>query len=267
MLWANAVGHARLVKALPDAFDLTFFLVAIPAVIFAGVSKGGFAGGAAFAATPLLALVVDPGHAVGLMLPLLMMMDVATLRPYWGKWNAGAARMLIFGGLAGVALGAAIYRYTNPNVFKLLIGAIAIGFVVFQVARKRGWLKISPGPVSLPAGILAAVTTGFTSFVSNAGGPPAAIYLLARGVGKTEFQATTVLVFWIINLTKFIPFLFLGIATHQTLLADLMLAPVALLGAWIGVRAHHAVPERVFFGLTYVLLLITGTKLIWDALA
>ena len=68
-------------------FDLVFFALAIPAVIFAGVAKGGFAGGGAFAATPILALVIAPGHAVGLMLPLLMMMDVATLKPYWGKWD------------------------------------------------------------------------------------------------------------------------------------------------------------------------------------
>ncbi|MEL6887770.1 MAG: sulfite exporter TauE/SafE family protein, partial [Pseudomonadota bacterium] len=44
------------------------------------------------------------------------------------------------------------------------------------------------------------------------------------------------------------------------------LAPFALLGAWLGVKAHHMVPERAFFALTYVLLVVTGTKLIWDGL-
>ena len=49
-------------------------------------------------------------------------------------------------------------------------------------------------------------------------------------------------------------------------LADLVLAPFAILGAWLGVRAHMLVPERLFFGLTYVLLVCTGSKLIWDTL-
>jgi uncharacterized membrane protein YfcA len=47
---------------------------------------------------------------------------------------------------------------------------------------------------------------------------------------------------------------------------DLILAPFALLGAWIGVRAHRIMPERAFFAVTYVLLTITGIKLIWDGL-
>ena len=54
-------------------FDLFFFLVAGPAVFFAGVSKAGFGSGAAFAAATILALVVEPGLALGVMLPLLML--------------------------------------------------------------------------------------------------------------------------------------------------------------------------------------------------
>ncbi|HBZ44136.1 MAG TPA: hypothetical protein DEO85_08810, partial [Maritimibacter sp.] len=75
--------------------DFTFFAIAIPAVIFAGVSKGGFGSGAAFAATPLLALILEPGQAIGLMLPLLMLMDVTALKPYWKKWDGPAAGALI----------------------------------------------------------------------------------------------------------------------------------------------------------------------------
>lgn len=247
-------------------FDLTFFALAIPAVIFAGISKGGFASGAAFAATPILALVLEPGQALGLMLPLLMLMDVAALKPYWGKWHAPSARALIMGALSGVALGAALYTVVSADMFRLLIGMVAVAFVIFQISRMRGWLVIRPRPVTMAAGLLAGVATGFTSFISHAGGPPAAIYLLAQGIGKTTYQATTVITFWVVNMMKFVPFLFLGIFTTDTFKANLMLAPFALLGSWIGVKAHHLVSERVFFGLTYVLLSVTGTKLIWDAL-
>ncbi len=248
------------------SFDLVFFAVALPAVLLVGIAKGGFAGGGAFAATPVLALVIPPGEAVGLMLPLLMMMDVATLKPYWGKWDWQAAKLLLIGSLPGMALAAAIYGFTDPNVFKLLIGVISIAFVAFQLARNTGVLKLQGRGVGTGAGLLAGFGTGITSFIANAGGPPAAVYLILKGVTKTEYQATNVIVFWVINLIKFIPFLGLGIATRQTLLADLMLAPVALVGAWIGIRAHHAVPQNVFFSLVYVLLTATGVKLIWDAL-
>lgn len=246
--------------------DLLFFAVAVPAVLFAGVSKGGFGSGAAFAATPILALVVDPGLALGFMLPLLMLMDAGLLRPYWGRWDGAAARLLILGGLPGVALGALVWRAVDPDIFRLLIGAVALGFVAFRLSRATGLLTLSPRPVGALGGLLAGFTAGFTSFVSHAGGPPAAVYLLLRGTTKTAFQATTVITFWAINIAKVIPFLFLGIFTTETAIAGLALAPVALLGAWIGVRAHRLIPERAFFGLTYVLLTMTGTKLVWDAL-
>ena len=56
--------------------DLSFFMIAAPAVVFAGISKGGFGSGAAFVAASILALTLPPGLALGVMLPLLMLMDV-----------------------------------------------------------------------------------------------------------------------------------------------------------------------------------------------
>ena len=243
-----------------------FFLIAGPAVMFAGISKGGFGSGAAFAASSVLALVIEPGLALGVMLPMLMLIDVSTLRPYWGKWDKRAAVLLILGGLPGVALGAALYTVADPDVFRFLIGAISLGFVVWQSARALGWIQAAEHVMPVWAGALAGAVAGFTSFVSHAGGPPAAVYLLSLRIDKTRFQATTVLVFWAINIAKFIPYAALGMFTIQTGIANLVLAPFALLGAALGVHAHRMVPERLFFGITYVLLSVTGVKLIWDAL-
>ena len=123
-------------------FDINFFALAIPAVLLAGVSKGGFGSGGAFVATPILALVLPPELAVGIMLPLLMLVDVATLRPYWGQWHWPSARLLMLGGMPGVALGAGFWTIANPDTIRLLIGLICIGFVSYQVARMRGWITL-----------------------------------------------------------------------------------------------------------------------------
>ncbi|MHC0054797.1 sulfite exporter TauE/SafE family protein [Actibacterium sp. D379-3] len=247
--------------------DLTFFALAIPAVLFAGVSKGGFGSGAAFAATPILALILPPAAAVGLMLPLLMLMDISTLRPYWRKWHWPGAKRLLLGAVPGVALGALLFRAADPDLFRLLIGAVALAFVGFRLAVRLRLFRHRGRPFPPAGGVVAGVVAGFTSFISHAGGPPVAVYLLAEGLGKTTFQATTVLVFWAINLLKFIPYASLGIFTPATLKADLLLAPFAFLGAWLGVKAHRVVPERLFFAITYVMLTLTGSKLIWDALS
>jgi len=243
-----------------------FFAVAVPAVVFAGVSKGGFGSGAAFASATILALFLEPGQALGVMLPLLMLIDLASLKPYWRRWHWPDARLLILGGVPGVLLGVVLYRVADADVMRLLIGGISVLFVAWQIGRQGGWIR--PARDRLPgwAGLLAGVVTGFTSFVSHAGGPSAAVYLLSQRLDKTRYQASTVLIFWVLNIVKFVPYAFLGMFTWQTAAANLALAPFALIGTWLGVRAHDLVPERLFFGLTYVLLLATGGKLIRDGL-
>jgi uncharacterized protein len=243
-----------------------FFAIAGPAVMFAGVSKGGFGSGAAFASASILALLLEPGLALGIMLPLLMLIDAVTLKPYWKQWSCPDVRVLILGGIPGVALGAGFYRVAQPDLLRFLIGGISIAFVVWQLARRRGWIRQYSHRIPVWAGVCAGVVTGFASFVSHAGGPPAAVYLLSRQMSKTRYQGTTVLIFWVINIAKFIPYAFLGMFTAQTLLANILLAPFALAGAWMGVQAHRLVPENLFFAITYVLLSVTGSKLIWDGL-
>ena len=248
---------------MPDLYTIA---VAIPAVLFAAISKAGFGSGAAFASSAILALVIPPGQALGIMLPILMLIDVASLKPYWKKWHGPSAQALVLGAVPGVALGAALYTVVDDDIFRVLIGAMCLAFVAWQGARAGGLIGSGGIRYSPAVGAGFGGVAGFTSFVSHAGGPPAAVFLLGQGLAKTTYQATTVIVFWAINLMKVVPYAFLGIFTVQTLLLDALMIPVALLGTWLGVRAHHWMPERAFFALTYALLTITGLRLIWIAL-
>lgn len=242
--------------------SIWLFALAALAALFAGVSKGGFGSGAAFASSAVLALVMPPAAALGIMLPLLMLIDVTALPSYWRRWSWPDARLLILGGLPGVVLGALLFTVANDDVMRLLIGAVALTFVFWRLAPYTPSRHIDPGWLGGVAGLV----SGFTSFVSHAGGPSAAVYLLARGLDKTTYQSTTVLVFWALNVAKAVPYGFLGVFTAGTLLAGLWLAPFAIGGTFLGVWAHRIIPERLFFGVTYVMLTLTGAKLIWDAL-
>lgn len=243
--------------------DLQFYAVAAFSVTFAGFAKGGFGGGPAFVASAILALVTTPTQAIGLMLPLLMLMDVATVRPFWKKWDLRRARIMIIGGLPGVLLGSVFYRMTDDDMLRLLIGLVALLFVAWQLLPKS---SVREANFSQPVGFLAGVVSGFTSFISHAGGPPAAMYLLSQKLDKTAYHATMTLVFWVINAAKVIPYAVLGIFTAETLLADVILAPFAIFGVWLGVRAHHIIPDPIFFRLIYIVLSLTGAKLVFDAL-
>lgn len=247
--------------------DPLFLAAAVPGVLIAGVSKGGFGSGAAFVAVPLLALVVEPGVALGVMLPLLMLIDAAVLRPYWRRWSWPEARLLMLGGLPGVVLATLLWRVAPADLFRALIGVVALGFVAWRLLAPTPAARTDRPPPGAARGLAVGALAGFTSFVSHAGGPAVAVYLLSRGLPKTAYQATTVLVFWAVNVAKAAAFVALGLFTAETLAAGAVLAPVALAGAALGVRAHRLVPERVFFAITYTLLTVAGAKLIWDVLA
>ncbi len=247
--------------------DFTFFALAIPAVLFAGISKGGFGSAAAFAAAPLLALIVEPAQAVAVMLPLLIVMDFSALKPYWRQWQPRTSWILILGGVPGALLGALLIGRANPDVFRFLIGLIAVSFVIYQFSRDQGWIPVAGAPMSDRSGFLFGIGAGLTSFIAHAGGPVASVYLLSKRLGKREYQATTIIVFWANNLLKFGLYASLGFFSPQTALADLYLFPVAIIGTYLGVYMHRIVPERLYFAVIYICLTLAGAKLIHDAIA
>lgn len=118
-------------------FSLKFFLIAAPAVVFAGISKGGFGSGVAFVSAAILTLVIEPGEALAIMLPLLMLIDLVTLRPYWGVWSFADAKVLILGGIPGVALGSLLFQVVDADIFRLLIGAVSLVFVLWSILPTR----------------------------------------------------------------------------------------------------------------------------------
>ena len=232
-------------------FRFRIFLIAAPGVLFAGLSKGGFGSGVAFVSAVILALIIEPFEALAIILPLLMLIDLVTLRPYWGVWNFADAKVLILGGIPGIALGALLFQVVDADIFRLLIGAVSLGFVLWSVLQVRSSVHDHRRPWPDWIGVLLGSVTGFTSFVAHAGGPPAAIFLLSRQRRKTEYQATTVLVFWVLNIVKFCCYFWLGMMSLQSGLVGILLAPFALAGAYLGVYAHGIIPERLFFKLAF----------------
>ena len=246
--------------------NFEFIVIAALATVFAGISKGGFGSGAAFASAAILATIIEPGTAIGIMLPLLILMDLGSLKPYWKKWRSRESWILIIGSIPGVILGTLLYSNVSADFFRFLIGIICLAFVFWQALQTWTIIQKPIRPLADFFGFFLGCFAGFTSFISHAGGPPAAIYLLSKKPSKTEYQATTVIVFWAVNLAKAIPYTFLGLFTIDTLVLDMILSPFALLGVWIGVKAHYLISEELFFLFTYILLTITGVRLIWVAL-
>ena len=247
--------------------DLWFYAAAIPAVLMFGISKGGFGGGLGTLAVPLMALVISPVQAASILLPILCLMDLLSLWAYRRKWVWTELRVLLPASLIGIGVGTLLFEYMSPSVIRLIIGVVAVLFTLhFLISRRHGVNAELPDfPQS--AALLGGSAAGFTSFVAHAGGPPISMYLLRRPLNRTDFVATTVLFFAVVNYVKLVPYAWLGQLQSANLMTSLALSPLAPVGVMLGVYLHKRVSDRLFFGVVYVLLLLVGLKLIWDGVS
>ena len=111
--------------------DPIFYLAAIPAVTFLGMSKGGFAG-VGLMATPLLALVLPPLQAVAILLPILILQDIISVFVYRHDWDARNLKVMLPGAVIGVCAAWVLAAYVSDAHVRLAVGAIALGFVINQ---------------------------------------------------------------------------------------------------------------------------------------
>ena len=241
-----------------------FYAVAIPAILLMGISKGGFGSGAGLFATPLMALAVPIPQAAAILLPILIVMDVAGLWAYRGVFSRENLKVILAGGVLGVILGALTFRYFSEAWIRIILGAIAIGFVLQRYVLPA---PTRPAGRSLPKGLFWSAFSGVTSTIAHAGGPPLSIYLLPQRLDKAVLVGTTVIFFALINVVKLVPYAWLGLFDTRNLLTSLALSPLAPVGIWLGVTLMRRMSERVFYIVCYALLLLVGVKLAWDGLA
>lgn len=237
-----------------------FFLLALPAVLLTGLSKGGFGGALAGIAVPLMALAVPPKQAAAIMLPILCVADLAGLKKFYGKWDSENLRIMLPGALLGVAIGTLTFELLSERFIGLLIGGIAVGFVLLNLLAERS--NRPPTTAAVGKGTLLSGLAGFTSFVTHAGGPPIMMYLLPQQLDKVRYVATINVFFLLTNAVKLVPYAFLGQFTQANLLASLTLAPVAVAGVWLGIWLQDKVNHLWFYRIARLGMLATGVQLI-----
>jgi uncharacterized protein len=240
-----------------------FYLVALPAVIILGLSKGGFTGLSSLA-MPMMSLVISPVRAAAIVLPVLIVQDWVSVWAFRRDFSPRNLVILIPASMIGVAAGWLLAARVSEDAVRLAVGLISIAFVAYMLIRDRLGLAPVATP-GVPAGVLWGSLAGFTSFISHAGSPPFQVYVMPQNLKPRVFAGTATMFFAAVNLIKLPPYVMLGQLSRQNLTVSALLIPVAVLSTFAGVWLVRRVAADRFYAIILVITFLIGVKLTYDA--
>jgi len=208
-----------------------------------GFSKSGIPG-IGVLAVAIFQWFLPPKVATGLVLPLLIVGDLAAVATYRRHTDWSHLWRLFPWTAAGIVAGYAVFARIDDRAASVLIGLILLAMLGLHVWRMRGGGEPRVhGAWFAPTVGLAA---GFATLIANAAGPLMVLYLLAMGLPKLSFLGTSAVFFCVMNLFK-VPFMVdLGGIDGTSLEVNVWLAPAVLAGSWLGRLAAGRVSQRRF---------------------
>jgi uncharacterized membrane protein YfcA len=243
--------------------DPTFLTLAIVAVIFLGISKGGFLGLGSMA-VPIMSLTVAPPQAAAILLPILMAQDAVSVWVYHRDYSAWNLKALLPGAALGVLIATFAAAYLHEDVVRLTVGLIVLLFVASRLGAR--WLERHLPKPNAASGVFWGTVAGFTSAIANAGSPPVQIHLLPQKLPVMTYVGTTSIYFAISNAMKIPSYWSLGQLTAENLTAGVALVPLAIATNFFGVWLLRRVPTETFYRIAYVLMLAIGLALVRSGL-
>jgi uncharacterized protein len=243
--------------------DPWFYAVALPAALLVGLGKSGVGGGLGMLAVPLIAQATSVPQAAAIVLPLLTVGDVYGLAALWRERDRDSLWVLMPAGMLGIVLGMLMFGALPGKTVALILGLTTLAFLAVRTVFPA---HADAPPPSRKLGWAMGALAGFTSFLAHAGGPPVAFYLLPKKLSPATYAATGAVFFAALNASKWIPYAWLGLIAATNMLTALLLAPVAMLGVWLGLKLLRVISVSWFYRLVSIGLLLTGAKLVWDGL-
>lgn len=237
-------------------------LAGLAAVLLVGLSKGGLGGAFALLGVPVLALVMPPVQAAAVLLPLLLAMDAVGLWTWRGRYDRATLIAMLPAAVVGIAVGGLTAAVTSEAAVRLIVGLLALAFVVRSLRPATGAGAARP-PSRWSAWFWGGLA-GFTSFVAHAGGPPYQVHTLPLRLDPKVYTGTSVVFFAAVNVVKVVPYAALGQFDARTLLSALVLVVPAALAVLAGAALVRRMRPAVFYPFMIAMVGLVGLRLVWD---
>jgi uncharacterized protein len=245
---------------MPDFTPLQWALAMLAAAGM-GIAKGGLFG-VSLMHVVIFAFLFGARDSTGVVLPMLIVGDICavTFLHQHARWDY--VRRMLPPACIGVVIGWALMGRVTDATFKPIIGWIILSLAVMQFARMQRPQWFGDVPHNLWFAWAMGLLAGVTTMLANAAGPIFGLYALSVSLPKFEIVGTGAWLFFILNSFK-VPFsVGLGLITAQTLLFNLLMSPIILLGVAGGRWLTHRLPQKLFDGLLLAFAAIAALRLI-----
>ncbi len=237
-------------------------MAASAAIILLAYFIRGISGlGSGLIAVPLLAHFLPLQFVV----PFVLILDFSASIVMSGKTRKHArwdeiTPLLPFS-IAGIVLGVMLLVNLPKEPLLIVLGIFVMVFGLRNALNIHGEKLISRW-WAIPAGL----TGGTVGALFGTGGPPYVIYFSHRLHDKAEMRATFSGLFLLDGGLRIVTFLIAGLLLQPDMLLALAGAmPLMVLGLYFGNKVHAGLTNQQMMRLIGVLLVGSGTSLIWKA--
>ncbi|MDP3093548.1 MAG: sulfite exporter TauE/SafE family protein [bacterium] len=235
-----------------------FFFIII--VILASLVGGTVGFGSNLIAMPLILTFLAKEPAISSMAIANIVLGGFLIRKIPGKANLRLGAILFLSSLAGMPIGIWILKVIPMEIMKVLVGSLAIFFV----------LAVCSGKIRLPKSVFLTSVAGFFSGLlstsTNMSGPPVVLLLMGQDIPKDEFRKTLTAFFLSIGIVSLLLFFANQIVNSQGAVLGLIAAPFVILGAFFGNMISEKLPQKLFRFLAMAIVLLSGACGIFSGL-
>ena len=245
-------GAVEPVTLIPAAF-----------IILAGSTVKSTTGfGFALMATPFLLLMWEPRLVIPILLPLVALVDAMIVVQARRRLDWGRVLPMVLAGAVGIPLGNVILLVLPQRVLKLAIAAIVLAFAVLLLVGYT---------LTIRRERLAGGAAGFFSglFLTSTAlsGPPVTLFMLNQRWERDTFRTSQGLFHLTTDILGIASLVVTGVVTAKTLVVDLALLPMVLVGYGLAAVLLPRIRQELFLRIATAIVITAAALAIGSEVA
>ncbi len=217
--------------------------------LMAAIAQAATGFGFGLIVTPFLLIILDSSAAIQVTIACTTVISAVVIPRIWRAVQIRLLLRLIGGSIVGFPIGMLAFMRADLATLKLAVGVMILIFTACVIVSTRQLSASSPGPeiATRPRNdLIAGMASGALTAALGMPGPPILIYLLHMRMPAEVLRATTLSLFAFSYLVSLLAHASLvGITPAVWTMAG-VLAPIAVVGGFIGHATAHRLSTRAF---------------------